>query len=72
MQRPQETDYTQDEGWLFANHIEAYYARRLADCELSLRIYDDAGVSEYWERHPTLVSEQQTAESHLTAVRRSL
>lgn len=25
--------------------------RRLADCELSLRVYDQGGVSEYWLRH---------------------
>lgn len=57
MKRPEEKDYGPTEGWIFANHLEAYYRDRVADSELSLRVYDAAGVSEYWLRHPEAIQQ---------------
>lgn len=37
--------------------------RRLADCELSLRVYDQGGVSEYWLRHER--TRMETCERHV-------
>lgn len=64
MERPQESDYVASEGWIFANHIEAYYARRLSEAEQFI-----PSSSSYWSQQ---LGEEPTIESMLTAIRHSM
>lgn len=48
-------------GWSLWFAVVRYWARRVEDCERSLRVYDIGQVSKYWLRYPSASKTKPTS-----------